>query len=41
MYPAGWHSDNSGGVLQPGISTTIRGSVGFLVAISAPLCDER
>jgi hypothetical protein len=46
FYSLAWHwvpgdgSFNSG-VGQPGLSTTIRGSVGFLVTISSPACHDR
>jgi len=35
LYPIGWHGT---GELSPGISTTIRGSFGFLIEIAQPAC---
>eukprot|EP01122_Echinamoeba_exundans_P008323 TRINITY_DN2746_c0_g1_i1.p1 TRINITY_DN2746_c0_g1~~TRINITY_DN2746_c0_g1_i1.p1 ORF type:complete len:1194 (-),score=143.38 TRINITY_DN2746_c0_g1_i1:29-3610(-) len=38
-YPLGWHYQQ--GVGDPGLSSTIRGAVGFLVNIVNPICHER
>lgn len=39
LYPIGWHTER--GVGNPGLSTTIRGAVGFLINITSPTCLQR
>lgn len=39
LYPVGWHGLKGGD--NPGISTTIRGNIGFLIDITSPTCGAR
>lgn len=39
LYPAGWHGRKGGD--NPGLSTTIRGNIGFLIEITSPTCGAR
>jgi len=38
LYPIGWHGGI--GLNRPGVSTTIRGGVGFLIDIVSPTCGQ-